>query len=86
MEEARTSFSTRSGRVVANRIAVADKMTLSDAGSTPLAIEKAARFASEGLAAIAEANDLSDPEVLRRVTLEHLFRVGANLDPESARP
>lgn len=71
---------------LANRVAVADQLALSDAESTPRAIEKAARFASEGLAHIAEANQLSDVEVLRRVTLERLFAVGANLDPASARP
>jgi len=70
---------------LANKVAVADKLPLSDAESTPRAIEKAARFASEGLALVAEAQQLPDAEVLRRVTLERLFRVGANLDPLEAR-
>ena len=71
---------------VANKVAVADRMPLSDAESTPRAIAKAARFASDGLAHVAERNGLSDPDVLRRLTLERLFGIGANLDPLAARP
>jgi hypothetical protein len=71
---------------VANKVAVADRMALSDAESTPRAIEKAARFASEGLAWVAKQHGLSDAEVLRRLPLERLFGIGANLDPLSARP
>ncbi|MEM7409764.1 MAG: DUF6178 family protein [Myxococcota bacterium] len=71
---------------LANRVAVADRLSLGDAESTPQAIAKAARFAAEGLAHLANEHGLSDGEVLRRVTLERLFRVGANLDPEVARP
>ena len=70
---------------VANKLAVADRMALSDAESTPRAIDKAARFISEGLAYVAVERGLSEPDILRRVTLERLFRVGANLDPASAR-
>jgi Family of unknown function (DUF6178) len=71
---------------VANKVAVADKMPLGDAESTPRAIEKVARVASLGLEHLASASGLEDVEVLRRVTMERLFRVGANLDPENARP
>lgn len=71
---------------LANRIAVADRMPLSDAESTPRAIEKAARFASAGLEFLAAEHGLDDAEVLRRVSLSRLFSVGANLDPSSARP
>jgi hypothetical protein len=71
---------------VANKLAVADAMPLSDATSTPRAIAKAAQWISEGLAYVAKENGLDDTEVLRRVGLERLFRVGANLDPERARP
>ena len=71
---------------LANRVAVADRLPLGDAESTPKAFAKAARFASEGLAHVAAAHGLSDTEVLARASLEHLFRVGANLDPERARP
>ena len=70
---------------VANKVAVADRMPLSDAESTPSAIEKAARFISDGLAHVAGERGLDDPEILRRLTLERLFCVGANLDPLSAR-
>jgi hypothetical protein len=71
---------------LANKVAVADRMPLSDAESTPQAIEKAARFASEGLAHVAAESGLPDATVLRRVSVERLFAVGANLDPASARP
>ena len=70
---------------LANRIAVADRLPLGDAESTPAAIAKAARFASAGLAYLAEEHGLSDAELVRRVSVEHLFRVGANLDPDGAR-
>ena len=71
---------------VANKVAVADRLPLGDAQSTPRAIEKAAQLISDGLARVAAENALDDPQVLREVTLERLFRVGANLSPESARP
>lgn len=71
---------------VANRIAVADGLPLSDAESMPRAIEKAARFASDGLRFLCREHSLSGPEVLRRVSILRLFQVGANLDPEAARP
>jgi hypothetical protein len=70
---------------VANKLAVADALPLSDASSTTRAIAKAAHWISEGLAYVANENGLDDTEVLRRVGLERLFRVGANLDPERAR-
>lgn len=71
---------------VANKLAVADRMPLGDAESTPRAIEKAAHFISEGLAFVSAENRLEAVEVLRRVPLGRLFRVGANLDPERAKP
>lgn len=70
---------------VANQVAVADRMPLSDAESTPRAIEKAARVISLGLEHLARCNQLELEECVRRVTMERLFRVGANLDPLSAR-
>jgi hypothetical protein len=70
---------------VANGVAVADRMDLSDAETTPKAIEKAARWISRGLEHVARENALEAETVLRRVPMEHLFRVGANLDPEAAR-
>jgi len=71
---------------LANRVAVADRLPLGDVESTPKAIEKAAHFASLGLAHLAKSHGLADTEVLLRVELEYLFRLGANLDPEAARP
>jgi hypothetical protein len=70
---------------LANRIAVADRLPLGDAESTPKAIAKAARLASAGLAHLADQHGLRDAELVRRVSVEHLFRVGANLDPDGAR-
>ena len=71
---------------LSNKIAVADGMELSDATSTPRALEKAARYASAGLEFIAGDHRLEAAQVLRSVTLERLFTVGANFDPEHARP
>ena len=72
--------------MLANRIAVADRMELGDPESLPVAIEKAARFTSNGLEFVALENKLSLEESLRRVSIERLFRVGANLDREAALP
>ena len=60
-------------------------MELSDAETTPKTIEKAAVWISRGLAYVAAENGLEAVQVVRRVSLERLFRVGANLDPERAR-
>lgn len=70
---------------VVNQVAVADRMELSDAETTPKAIEKAARWISRGIEHVAAANGLEAEAVLRRVAMQRLFRVGANLDPEAAR-
>lgn len=71
---------------LANKVAVADRMDLSNAESTPIAIDKAADFASAGLQLISGELGLDAADVLRRVPLQRLFSVGANLDPERARP
>jgi hypothetical protein len=71
---------------LANKVAVADRMELSDAESTPIAIDKAADFASIGLEFISTELGLSAEETLRRTSLQRLFSVGANLDPERAHP
>jgi len=71
---------------LANRIAVADRMELGDPDSLPIAIEKAARFTSDGLEFVAGKNELPLEETLHRVSIERLFRVGANLDREAALP
>jgi len=70
---------------VANKLAVADRMELSDVETTPRAVEKAATWISRGLEHVSTENGLDAETVLRRATLERLFRVGANLDPEAAR-
>jgi len=70
---------------LANKVAVADRMDLGDAASTPIAIEKAADFASAGLEFISTAVGIGAVDLLRRVPLQRLFCVGANLDPERAR-
>ncbi|MGE4649988.1 MAG: DUF6178 family protein [Myxococcota bacterium] len=70
---------------LANKVAVADDLPLSDAESTPQAIEKAARTIDAGLGHIASRHELGDTQVLRSVSLEHLFRVGANLESARAR-
>jgi hypothetical protein len=71
---------------LANRIAVADRMDLGDAESLPLAIDKATRFASDGLDYVAEENSVSLEDALRRAALDRLFRVGVNLNPEEGMP
>jgi len=71
---------------LANKIAVADRMELSDADSTPRAIDKAARFASLGLSHICDSTKRDPVDVIGKVTLERLFSVGANLDPEGSKP
>jgi hypothetical protein len=70
---------------VANKVAVADGLELSDAETTAKAIEKAALWISRGLEFVAAENRLDAAEVVRRVSLDRLFQVGANLDPEAAR-
>ena len=69
----------------ANKVAVADRMPLGDAESTPRAIEKAAHWISEGLAFVASENGIEPVEVLRSVPLQRLFQIGANLHPQQVR-
>jgi hypothetical protein len=71
---------------LANKVAVAGGMPLSDAASMPAAIERAAELASAGLAQLAERHARAPVELLRRVRLEHLFRIGANLRGERPAP
>jgi hypothetical protein len=83
-EERRTAFHALIA--LANKIAVADRLPLSDSESTPRAIQKAARFASAGLEFVSNEHGLDPIEILRRTPLDRLFRVGANLDPAAAKP
>jgi hypothetical protein len=72
---------------LANRVAVADRLPLGDAETIPLALEKVAALASRGLDHLASARGLAVSEVLRRATLERLFRVGLTLSRrEGAEP
>jgi hypothetical protein len=64
---------------LANRVAVADRLPLGDAESIPLALEKVASLASRGLDHLAAAHGASASDVLRRASLERLFRVGFTL-------
>jgi len=65
---------------LANKVAVADELPLSDPESIPRAIQKSARIAGVGLAHLSTHHALEDPQVLQTVALERLFRVGANLE------
>jgi hypothetical protein len=65
---------------LANRVAMADELPLGDAETLPASLEKGARLASRGLEHLARENGLALPEVLRRVTIERLFRVGHQLE------
>jgi hypothetical protein len=69
-----------------NRIAVADRMPLGDAETIPRAIERAAETASAGLDHLSRENAVDPVDVLRRVTVERLFRVGHNLTARSGQP
>ncbi|MCH2184659.1 DUF6178 family protein [Myxococcota bacterium] len=71
---------------LANQVAVADRSDLADAETLPKAIEKAAQISSLGLEHLAKENALSLSEGLRRIDLQHLFRVGVHLSPEEVRP
>jgi hypothetical protein len=65
---------------VANAVAVADSMPLSDSESIPGAMAKALRGIDRGLAELAAARGQPDHEILDRTRPLDLFRVGATLD------
>jgi hypothetical protein len=67
---------------LANKVAVAERLPLSDAESMPAALERAADLASAGLEHLARRHALAPVEILRRVRLDRLFRVGVNLRGE----
>lgn len=64
---------------LANQVAVADRLPLGDAESLPKAIEKAAATASAGLDRLAARHGRPPLEVLERVPLVRLFRIGHRL-------
>ena len=70
----------------ANKVAVADQLALSDAESMPRALASAVRLVDAGLDFVARERGLEPVEVLRRVPMDRLFRVGANLEGASPRP
>ncbi len=64
---------------LANKVAVADKLPLGDAESLPQAIAKAATLTSAGFEELAAAHPLPAATLLHRARLDHLYRIGANL-------
>ncbi len=70
---------------LANRVAVADDLDLGDAETLPASLAKAARFASLGLDHLCAEHDRPGAEVVRRVSLERLFRVGFNRERAAGR-
>jgi hypothetical protein len=71
---------------LANRVAVADRLDLSDAETLPSTIAKATEVASIGLTEVSGRTGLALADVLRRVPLERLFRIGVNRADEDYRP
>lgn len=71
---------------LANQVAVADRLPLGDAESIPKSVDKAAQVASRGLDHLADRHGTPAVEVLRRVPLVQLFRVGAHLDRSEGAP
>ncbi|MDJ0867998.1 MAG: DUF6178 family protein [Myxococcota bacterium] len=69
-----------------NKVAVAERLPLGDAESTPKALERAVAIASRGLDWLAERHGLRPVEVLRRTAVDRLFRVGASLDRADPSP
>jgi hypothetical protein len=67
---------------LANKIAVADRMPLGDAETTPLAIEKAAAMVSRGLEYVASERGSGVEEILRQTSLQRLFQVGSSIARE----
>ena len=66
---------------VANSLAVADGLPLSESESVPRALEKAVRGIDTGLRELARVRGQAPEEVLDRTAPLDLFRVGATVDP-----
>lgn len=71
---------------VANSIAVADRLQLSDPDSVPRALEKAVQGIDAGLRELSRLQGKAPHEVLERTTPLDLFRTGATLAPELRGP
>ncbi len=67
---------------VANWIAIADDLRLSEPGSIPRALRKAVAGIDRGLAELSSMRGQPSGEVLARTRVMDLFRVGATLEPE----
>jgi hypothetical protein len=65
---------------VANALAIADRLRLSEAESVPRALEKAVRGIELGLRELAKRRELPVEEILDRTLSMDLFRIGATLD------
>ncbi len=66
---------------VANTVAVADELPLSEPESIRLALAKAVHGIDRGLAELARVREISAADVLDRTAPLDLFRIGATLDP-----
>lgn len=71
---------------VANAIAVADRLRLSDHDAIPGALEKAVRGIDRGLRELATLRAQAPYEVLDSTAPLDLFRIGQTLDPSLRRP
>ncbi len=71
---------------LANALAVADRLRLSEPESIPTALRKAVRGLDRGLAEVAAARRAAAGSVLEHVPALELFRIGATLDPELRPP
>ena len=71
---------------VANWVAVADKLRLSEADSIPEALRKAVRGIDRGLRELVRQRNQPPAEVLGRTRALDLFRTGATLDAELRGP
>ncbi|MBW2314178.1 MAG: hypothetical protein JRH10_08310 [Deltaproteobacteria bacterium] len=69
---------------VANKVAVAYDLPLSDVESVPTALDEAVRMTSRGVEELAARHGQSGEAILGRVSLDQLFRVGAAFFPEKA--
>jgi hypothetical protein len=67
---------------VANAVAVADGLRLSESESIPDALRKAVAGIDAGLRALAQARDETPGTVLEKTRPLDLFRIGATLEPE----
>ncbi len=67
---------------VANAIAVADGLRLSEPDSIPRALDKAVRGIDRGLEELARARREEPHQILDRTRPLDLFRIGATLDPD----